>query len=77
MIEPTVAYRNTPAMRADHVAQIIASMLYTKRRIYKPWWTIYGELGLLLFRRMIETRLAKSSKKEKDDHAKKPSKSTT
>ncbi len=77
MIEPTASYRHTPAMRPDHVAKIIASMLYTKKRIYKPWWSIFGEIGSLVFRGLIERKLAKSQKKEKDAHANKPSKSST
>ncbi len=73
MIEPTIAYRNTPAMNSIHVAHIILKMLYTKRRTYKPWWAIFGQFVSFVFRGLIEKRLAKpKQKKEKSSHANKP-----
>lgn len=50
MIEPTVAYRTSPAMSAVHVAEIIGHALYSRRRTYKPWWLIIGQWASLLFR---------------------------
>jgi short-subunit dehydrogenase len=51
MILPTVAYQKLPAMSPQHVANIICESIYTKRKIYKPWWLIFGQLGSVLFRR--------------------------
>ena len=51
MIEPTLAYRNTPAMSPLHVAKIIANSLYTKRKTFQPWWLIFGQIGSLVGRR--------------------------
>lgn len=38
MIEPTAAYRNVPAMEARQAARLISSMLYSKKRTWRPWW---------------------------------------
>lgn len=38
MIEPTAAYRNVPAMEARQAARLIGSMLYSKKRTWRPWW---------------------------------------
>ncbi len=54
MIEPTAAYRNTPAMSPVHVANIIAKSMYTKNKIYKPWWLFIGQIGSLIGRRILE-----------------------
>lgn len=59
MIEPTIAYRNTPAMNPVHVAKIIAKSTYTKRKIFKPWWLIFGQMGSLVGRRGWEYALPK------------------
>ncbi|WP_028610107.1 SDR family NAD(P)-dependent oxidoreductase [Paenibacillus harenae] len=50
MILPTAAYRNRPAMSADHAARIIAKSMYTKRKRVMPWWLLFGQLASLLFR---------------------------
>ncbi len=50
MIEPTAAYQSMPAMQSAHVAKIICKSLYTKRRVYKPWWILFGQLVSMLFR---------------------------
>lgn len=50
MILPTVAYRKMPAMSPDYAARIICRTMITKRRKYKPWWLIFGQLASVLFR---------------------------
>lgn len=50
MIAPTKAYENAPAMSPQHVANIIAKSLLTKRTRYKPWWLFLGEIASLIFR---------------------------
>ncbi|MGO4541381.1 SDR family NAD(P)-dependent oxidoreductase [Paenibacillus sp. 2TAB19] len=54
MIEPTAAYRSVPAMSPDHVADIIAKSLYTRRRSWMPWWLPLGQLASVLFRATLE-----------------------
>jgi short-subunit dehydrogenase len=54
MILPTAAYQKLPAMSPEHVAKIICKSIYTKRKIYKPSWIIFGQLASVLFRRCWE-----------------------
>lgn len=66
MIEPTKAYRNSPAMSPVHVAEIIGHALYSKRQIYKPWWLIFGQWASLIFRAPLAFIIPKLlSKKER------------
>lgn len=72
MILPTVAYRNAPAMTPQHVAKIIGKMMYTKRKVWKPWWIIFAQIASVLFRpvwdRLIPKWLKKEGKTIDDDH---------
>lgn len=54
MMMPTAAYDKYPAMSPQHVAKIIGKAIYTKRKMYKPWWLIFGQLGSVIFRRVWE-----------------------
>lgn len=54
MIEPTAEYKNAPAMSPEHVAKIICKSIYTPRKIFKPWWLIFGQIGSIIFRRPAE-----------------------
>lgn len=54
MILPTAAYQNVPAMRAEHVARIIAKSMYTKRRTVKPWWLVFGQVSSIFGRGLWE-----------------------
>lgn len=45
MIAPTPGYQKLPAMCPAHVAKIIAKTFYTKKRVYKPWWLIFGQVA--------------------------------
>lgn len=54
MIEPTAEYKNAPAMSPEHAAKIIGKSIYTRRRIFKPWWLIFGQIGSVIFRRPTE-----------------------
>ena len=48
MILPTTSYESMPAMNPCHVAKIISKSLYTKRKIYKPWWMIFAQLSSVI-----------------------------
>jgi short-subunit dehydrogenase len=50
MIEPTVEYRNMPAMRPEHVAHLICKAINSRTRTYAPWWMLLGQLASVLFR---------------------------
>lgn len=63
MILPTAAYQRMPAMSPAHVAKIIGKSMYTKRKVYKPWWLIFGQLGSLILGRWLERILAHMIKK--------------
>lgn len=58
MILPTAAYQRMPAMSPAHVAKIIGKSMYTKRKVYKPWWLIFGQLGSLILGRWLERIIA-------------------
>ena len=63
MIEPTAAYKNMPAMKASHAADIICRAIITKRRVYSPWWLGFGQLASLCFRWPIEQYLIAKQRK--------------
>jgi short-subunit dehydrogenase len=50
MILPTIAYEKAPAMNAKHVANVVGKSMYTRRKVYKPWWLLFGQLASVLFR---------------------------
>ena len=54
MIEPTNAYADMPAMKPDQVAALIAKAMYSRRRLWKPWWLGPGELASLFFEGLAE-----------------------
>ncbi len=66
MIEPTAEYKNAPAMSPDHVAKIICRSIYTRRRIFKPWWMIFGQIASVVFRRPAELLMNKWARKKRD-----------
>ena len=49
MISPTKIYDRMPAMNPEHVARIICHCMLTKKQVYKPWWSFWGELASVLF----------------------------
>lgn len=49
MILPTKAYQNFPALTPVQAATIICRLLQTKKRQYKPWWIIIGQITSVLF----------------------------
>lgn len=63
MIEPTAAYKNMPAMNPVHVVKIICRSMYTKRKKFKPWWLIFGQLASVLFREPYEALLPRILRK--------------
>jgi len=69
MIEPTETYRNMPAMSPQHAARIICRQILSRSRAFKPWWTIFGELGSVLFRTIWESILARDIKKTHAKHS--------
>ena len=64
MIEPTVSYRNMPAMRPEHVARIICKFILTRRRTFKPWWLFFGEMASVIFRPLWEISVTRHIEKE-------------
>lgn len=48
MIEPTAAYTHAPAMKPEHVANLIARCMTNRRRVYKPWWLIFPQIVSVL-----------------------------
>lgn len=66
MIEPTAEYKNAPAMSPEHVAEIIGKSIYTRRKIFNPWWLIFGQIGSLIFRRPAEYFMNSWAKKKFD-----------
>ncbi len=54
MIEPTAEYKNAPAMLPEQVARIICRAICTRRKIFKPWWLIFAQIGSIIFRRPAE-----------------------
>ncbi len=65
MIEPTEAYKNMPAMRPEHVAQLICKAINSRRRTYAPWWLILGQLASVLFRLLWEVIMSKHLKQKR------------
>lgn len=66
MIEPTADYENAPAMSPGHVAKIICKSIYTRRKTFKPWWLIFGQIGSTVFRRPAEIFMNSWTKKKFD-----------
>lgn len=58
MIEPTVAYRNMPAMQPEQVAHLICQAIISRRRTYAPWWLMAAQLASVLFRWPWEVMLS-------------------
>ncbi|WP_404353245.1 SDR family NAD(P)-dependent oxidoreductase [Exiguobacterium aurantiacum] len=69
MIEPTIAYQNSPAMSPVHVAEMIGHALYTKRNVYKPWWLILGQWASVVFRSPLSFIVLKLVKKKERDRS--------
>ncbi|UTT41583.1 SDR family NAD(P)-dependent oxidoreductase [Exiguobacterium aurantiacum] len=70
MIKPTIAYQNSPALSPVHVAEMIGHALYTKRKVYKPWWLFLGEWASVVFRSplsLIVLKLVKNKERDRDD----------
>lgn len=51
MIAPTKKYENMPTMNPNHVSKIICKYIINRKDVFKPWWSIFGEIGSLLFRK--------------------------
>ncbi|NOV01493.1 SDR family NAD(P)-dependent oxidoreductase [Paenibacillus planticolens] len=64
MILPTDAYQKLPAMSPQHVAKIICNSICTKRKTYKPWWLIFGQLASILFRSWWEFLIPRMLRKK-------------
>jgi len=64
MILPTAAYQKMPAMSPQHVAKMIGKFIYTRRKTYKPWWLIFGQLASVLFRRGWESSIPRRLRKK-------------
>lgn len=64
MILPTAAYSKMPAMSAEDAAKVICNRLYTKRKVYKPWWLIFGQLASLVCRGYLEYSIPRRLRKK-------------
>jgi len=64
MIAPTKAYDKVPAMTPEHVATIISKYIVSQKRVFKPWWSWFGIVGSVLFRRTWERSTRKQVKKQ-------------
>lgn len=69
MIKPTIAYQSSPAMSPVHVAEMIGHALYTKRKIYKPWWLVLGQWASVVFRSPLSFVVLKLVKKKERDRS--------
>ncbi len=63
MIAPTATYRNLPAMSPIHVANIICQSMYTKKKTYRPWWLLFGEIASIICRGGLERVVASAIRK--------------
>lgn len=52
MIQPTANYHKMPAMSVNHAAKIICKSMYTRKKKYKPWWIIFGQLASVFLRNL-------------------------
>ncbi|WNQ10366.1 SDR family NAD(P)-dependent oxidoreductase [Paenibacillus aurantius] len=68
MILPTEAYRRWPAMSSRQAARLIGRCLYTRRRVWKPWWLFPGQLASVLLRWAWEAFAARKRKERGDRH---------
>lgn len=66
MMMPTASYRSMPAMSSQHAARIIGKYMYTRKKTFKPWWLIFGQLGSILFRRMLEISIPRGLSRRGD-----------
>ncbi len=66
MIEPTAEYKTAPAMSPEHVAKIVCRAIYTRRKIFKPWWLIFGQIGSVLLRRPAEFFMNRWARKKRE-----------
>lgn len=64
MILPTTSYQNMPAMSPEHVAKMIGKSMYTKKKVFKPWWLIFCQLASILFRGSLESFMIKMVRKK-------------
>jgi short-subunit dehydrogenase len=65
MIEPTAEYKNAPAMSPEHVAEIICKSIYTRRKTFKLWWLIFGQIGSVIFRPFAESFMKSWAEKKR------------
>lgn len=65
MMAPTAAYEKLPAMTASQAARVIGRLMYTRKKTFKPWWVIFGQLGSVLFRGWLEQLLPRQLRKRK------------
>lgn len=66
MIAPTQMYDKMPAMNPRHVAKIICGLIVSRKRVYAPWWLIFGQLASTVFRRPYDWFAPRLLKKRDD-----------
>lgn len=65
MIEPTAAYTHAPAMKPEHVANLIARYIISRKRVYKSWWLIFPQILSVLISGLWEKAWEKYFVKQK------------
>ena len=62
MISPTKEFKNLPAMHPHHLAQIICLAMVKRNKRFAPWWLVFGQPGIKIFK-MLHKKIKKLFKK--------------
>lgn len=54
MIAPNEAYRDAPTMKPEQAANIVCNTIIRRNNKWKPWWSIFPQIGSVLFRNLWE-----------------------
>jgi len=54
MIEPTLSYKNVPAMQPEQVAQLIGKAIIKRNKKFIPWWAYFPQITGVLLRSFWE-----------------------
>ena len=55
MISPTKSYDKMPAMKPEHVGDLICDIIIRKKRKYSVWWTVFARITAFLFAKKWRT----------------------
>jgi short-subunit dehydrogenase len=62
MIEPTRQYANAPAMSAEQAARVLARLIITRKKHFKPWWMFFLEPAAFLLKKPLALWFERISK---------------